>query len=297
MVVDLRQLEYFVAVAEEASFTRAAVRVHISQSGVSAQVRRLEDELGAPLIDRSGRRATLTAAGAAALAPARAALAAAERVRRGVDDVNGLLRGTLAVGMVSGCTVTPLFAAVARIRAAHPGVAVSLHEDASDRLVAAVGSGALDVALVGTAGPPPAGLGRLEIVSEGLVALVPDGHPLAGRDRARLAEVCSHAVVCLPVGTGIRAVFDDACAASGLLPDVALQASAPDALLDLAARGVGAAILSASMAGDDGRLHAVALDDVPTPAVLSLVHGAAANPAADAFVAYAREAFGVPVGA
>jgi DNA-binding transcriptional LysR family regulator len=73
--MELRQLEYFVAVAEEANFTRAAQRVHISQSGVSAQVRQLERELGADLIDRSTRTATLTAAGGAALAPARAALA------------------------------------------------------------------------------------------------------------------------------------------------------------------------------------------------------------------------------
>src|SRR5512147_1594849 len=111
--MELRQLEYFVAVAEESGFTRAAERVHISQSGVSAQVRQLERELGASLIDRSGRAATLTVAGAAALAPARAALAAASAVRAAVDDVNGLLRGRLVVGMVVACTVTPLFEALA----------------------------------------------------------------------------------------------------------------------------------------------------------------------------------------
>ena len=99
--MDLRQLEYFVAVAEEANFTRAAERVHISQSGVSAQVRQLERELGADLIDRSTRTATLTAAGVAALAPARAALAAAASVRQAVDDVNELMRGRLAVAMVT----------------------------------------------------------------------------------------------------------------------------------------------------------------------------------------------------
>ena len=75
--MELRQLEYFLAVAEEANFTRAAERVHISQSGVSAQIRQLEQELGATLFDRSSRKATLTPAGAAALEPARAALAAA----------------------------------------------------------------------------------------------------------------------------------------------------------------------------------------------------------------------------
>src|SRR3954454_11074631 len=88
-VMELRQLEYFVAVAEEANFTRAAERVHISQSGVSAQVRALENELGAELFDRSGRSATLTTAGKAALPHARAALSAAEFLREAVDEVSG----------------------------------------------------------------------------------------------------------------------------------------------------------------------------------------------------------------
>src|SRR5215217_7944150 len=98
--MDLRQLEYFVAVAEEASFTRAAERVHISQSGVSAQVKQLERELGAELIDRTSRAATLTPAGKAALEPARAALASAGAVRRAVDEINDVIRGELVLGMV-----------------------------------------------------------------------------------------------------------------------------------------------------------------------------------------------------
>ena len=85
--MELRQLEYFVAVAEEANFTRAAERVHISQSGVSAQIRRLENDLGATLIDRSGRTAGLTTAGEAALEHARAALASAQAVRQEIAQV------------------------------------------------------------------------------------------------------------------------------------------------------------------------------------------------------------------
>ena len=88
--MELRQLEYFVAVAEEANFTRAAERVHISQSGVSAQIRQLEHDLGATLIDRSGRSATLTAAGAAALPHARAALGSVQALRHAVDEVTGV---------------------------------------------------------------------------------------------------------------------------------------------------------------------------------------------------------------
>ena len=151
--MELRQLEYFVAVAEEANFTRAAERVHISQSGVSAQIQQLERDLGATLIDRSGRSATLTAAGAAALEHARAALASAAAVRQAVDEVSGLIRGRLVVGMVTACTVTGLFDALATLRLAHPGVEITLIEDNSDRLIESVRSGAADLALIGTAEP------------------------------------------------------------------------------------------------------------------------------------------------
>ena len=121
--MELRQLEYFIAVAEEANFTRAAERTQ-SQSGVSAQIRQLERDLGATLIDRSGRSATLTPAGEAALAHARAVLAAAAGHRQAVDDVQGLMRGRLGVGMVTACAVTPLFVALAAFHGRYPAASV-----------------------------------------------------------------------------------------------------------------------------------------------------------------------------
>src|SRR4051794_20589594 len=157
LVMELRQLEYLVAVAETANFTRAAERVHITQSGISAQIRQLERDLGAPLVDRSGRAATLTAAGEAAIDHARAALASADAVRQAVDEVRGVVRGRLAIGMVAGCRITPLFDALAAFHDAHPGIELALLEANSDRLLDGVRRGAIDLALVGTAGPPPDG--------------------------------------------------------------------------------------------------------------------------------------------
>src|SRR5271167_2455660 len=168
--MELRQLEYLVAVAEEASFTRAAGRVHISQSGVSAQVRQLERELGAALVDRSSRAARLTDAGTAALPHARAALDAASALRQAVDEVNGLVRGRLTVGMVTACTVPGLFDALAAFRRAHPGVALTLAEDDSAALTRRVRSGTADLALAGLAGAPPRDLGVLPVLTERLVA-------------------------------------------------------------------------------------------------------------------------------
>lgn len=287
--MEMRQLEYFVAVAEEANFTRAAERVHISQSGVSAQIRQLEHELGAPLLDRTGRTVTLTAAGAAALGHARAALASADAVRKAVDEVNGLVRGRLTVGMITACTVTPLFDALSAFHRGHPGVEITLVEDASEQLVERVRGGALDLALIGAAGTPPPGLDALPIISEGLVALVPPDHPLAARPRTTLAELGTYPIVCMPTGTGIRTVFDRACAEAGLRPDIALQASAPGAVTDLAARGLGVAVLSASMTDD--RLTAVPIEDVHTPAVLALIWTATPSAALRELLHHCHRAF------
>jgi DNA-binding transcriptional LysR family regulator len=290
--MELRQLEYFVAVAEEQNFTRAAERVHISQSGVSAQIRRLEHELGAELFDRSARTATLTVAGKAALEHARAALAAAEAVGQAVGEVTDLIRGRLTIGMITGCTLTPLFDTLAAFHRAHPGVQISLLEDNSDRLVEGVRAGALDLALVGLAGAVPEGLDALTIISERLVATVPPGHPLAGRRQVTLRDLADHPIVCMPPGTGLRAVFDEVCAAQGLHPRIALQASAADAIVDLAARGLGVAILSASMSVHyRDRLTALPIADADVPALLALVWKNPHGPAVRELLTHSRRAF------
>jgi DNA-binding transcriptional LysR family regulator len=296
--MDLRQLEYFVAVAEERNFTRAAERVHISQSGVSAQIRQLERELGAELFDRSGRVARLTVAGKAALEHARAALAAAEAVGQAVGEVTDVIRGRLVVGMVVGCTVTPLFDALAVFHLAHPGVEVALVEDSSERLAEAVRDGGVDLALIGCAGGTPGGLDAFTVTSEQLAAVVPHGHPLAGQDgtaEVTLREVAAYPLVCMPRGTGLRGVLDQACAEQRLEPSIALQASAPDAIADLAARGLGVGVLSQSMAPRyRDRLTARAIADIDIPALLALVWRGAHAPAVRELVAHCRRAFTRP---
>ncbi|WP_329213851.1 LysR substrate-binding domain-containing protein [Streptomyces sp. NBC_00683] len=290
--MELRQLEYLVAVAEERNFTRAAERVHISQSGISAQIRQLERELGAELFDRSARTVTLTVAGEAALGHARAALAAAGAVGQAVGEVTELIRGRLTVGMVIGCTVTPLFDALAAFHEAHPGVEISLLEDSSDRLADGVRTGAVDLALIGAATATPDGLEALTIISERLVAAVPAGHPLAKQRRVTLRDLIAHPIVCMPPGTGLRTVFDQACAAQSLQPSIALQASAADAIAGLAARGLGVAVLSNSMAASyRDRLTARTIDDVDTPALLALIWKSAHNPSVRELLVHSRQAF------
>ena len=293
--MELRQLEYFVAVAEEQNFTRAADRVHISQSGVSAQIRQLERELGAELFDRSARTVTLTVAGKAALEHARAALAAAGAVGQAVSEVTDLIRGRLTVGMVIGCTLTPLFDALAAFHQAHPGVEISLLEDSSDRLAEGVRTGAVDLALIGAAAATPEGLDALTIINERLVVAVPAGHPLAKQRRVTLRDLVAYPIVCMPPGTGLRTVFDQACAAQNLQPAIALQASASDAIADLAARGLAIAILSDSMAAHHrDRLTARTIADVDTPALLALIWKSTHSPGMRELLMHSRQAFTMP---
>jgi DNA-binding transcriptional LysR family regulator len=290
--MELRQLEYFLAVAEEANFTRAAERVHISQSGVSAQIRALESELGTPLFDRSGRVARLTEAGTVALPYARLALDAAADLREAIDQVKGLVRGHLTIGMVTGCEVKPLFAALAAFHREHPAIELELLEDTSSMLIAAVRTGAADIALVGVAGAPPPHLSAQVIASEGLVALVPPDHPQAKQNGLPLTELMAYALVTLPEGTGIRATFDEACVTAGLIPDVALVASAPAAVADMASRGLGIAVLSESMASLHPGLIAVPITGVELPTLLALVWRPRTNQALSALLPHCRREFG-----
>ena len=268
--------------------------MHISQSGVSAQIRQLERDLGAELFDRSARTATLTAAGAAALEHARAALASAEAVRPAVDDVTGLVRGRLAVGMVTGCTITPLFDALAAFHRPHPGVEIHLVEDNSDRLGR---TGARrrpsDLALVGPAEPPPTGLESLTIVSERLVAAVPVGHPLAKRQRVTLRDLCAHPIVCMPAGHrrpgGVRPGLRRQ---AGCTRRSRCRRARPGRSPTWRRAGLGIGVLSESLVvGHESTLHPLAIAGAGAPAVLALVWRSDAGPALRQLLDRCRSAF------
>ncbi|MFF0533431.1 LysR family transcriptional regulator [Nocardia amikacinitolerans] len=250
--MELRHLRYFVAVAEEANFTRAAARLHLAQPGLSAQIRQFERELGQPLLDRGGRTVTLTEVGAAVLPHAKAALAAAQRIADTVDEFTGLLRGHVRVGLISGAATEEfdVAAVLADFHDDHPQVAISLTEDTSERMLAALGRGELDIALVGLSGADlDPGLGKQVVLDTAVVAAV------AADDRDHgasipLAALRDHLVICLPSGTGLRGVFERACATAGFEPLVAFEAAAPPLLLRLAARGLGVAVVPALTAAE-----------------------------------------------
>jgi DNA-binding transcriptional LysR family regulator len=285
--MELRQLAYVVAVAEEGSFTRAAAREHVAQPAVSAQVRRLEAELGQALFARGPGPVTLTAAGAAVLPHARAALAAVAGARTAVDELAGLLRGRVAVGVVPsvGHRLAGLLAA---FHAEHPGVEITLAEDTSDALTAGVRSGRLDFALAGVAGDVPDGLDAATVVDERLVAAVGPSHRLAAHRAVTLRALREEPLIALPPGTGGRTALERGFARLGLAPRVALEAGDPLVLMELARRGLGVAIVPESAA--EG-LHVLAL----RPALRSRLDlvwraGDAPSPAARELLARTRAA-------
>jgi DNA-binding transcriptional LysR family regulator len=221
-------------------------------------------------------------------------LAAAAALRQAVDEVSGLISGHLVVGMVTACTVTGLFDGLSGFHQAHPGVAITLVEDNSASLIERVRSGAADLALVGVAASPPPGLDSLSIVSEQLAAAAPPGNPLlTGGEAITLARLAGYPLVCLPPGTGVRSVLDLACAAQGIHPDITMEASAPAAVADLAARGLGVAVLPESMAASYApRLEFRLVEDIDIPACLTLIWRPMPNPALREFLQHCRRAFG-----
>ncbi len=243
--MELRQLSYFVAVADEGQFTRAAVRVSVAQPAVSAQIRRLERELGEPLFHRDRRGITLTEAGQALLPHARAVLAAAERGRDTVASLHGMLHGRLRIG-VSRPVDDRLAATLGDFHRSYPAIEVLLCEQHNEPLLKAVLNGNLDAAIVGMAGEPPSQLSTRVIAREPLVVGVFRHHPLAHRTTIALGQLRDEPIITLTHGSGLRKVLESACRNAGFTPRITAETSELASLIELAAEGLGVAVVPRS---------------------------------------------------
>jgi len=250
LVMELRQLAYFVAVADEGNFTRAAATVHVAQPGVSAQIRHLERELGQDLLDRTGRSVSVTAAGAAVLPYARAALAAVAGARQAVDELTGLLRGHVTIGTLTSISSdqVDLPGLLAGFHHDHPAVDVTLTVANSEELVDALRAGRLDLAFIGLGATTPARIDTHILTSEPLVAVVSLRDPLAATTTITLHALAERTLISLPRGTGLRSALEQACTAAGFAPHVTFEAGDPRVLAELAARGLGVAVVPQSVA-------------------------------------------------
>lgn len=267
--MEIGQLRYFVAVVDHGSFTAAAQRLHVSQSGISAQLAKLERELGHDLLVRGPRNVRLTHAGQALLPRARDAIRAIEGVRQSADELSDLIQGHVRLGMIAGCTIPGFLDAVATFHREHPGVSVELVEDTSDRLQQRTLAGELDLGLISHAGPVLDGLAAESVSNERLAVITPADHRLAGAE-PRLRDLHEETVLCIPPGTGIRTAFEQSCARVGLEAQVDLSGSNPETLLGLTARGLGVCVLAGSMARGTA-LVATTIVDAEVRAGLALV--------------------------
>jgi DNA-binding transcriptional LysR family regulator len=247
--MDLRQLSYFVAVAEDGQFTRAAHRVSVAQPAVSAQIGRLERELGEPLFHRDRRLVRLTAAGEALLPHARAALAAAEAGRATVGSLRGMLHGRLRIG-VAGPVDRRLVETLGAFHRAHPAVEIVLTNHPNEPLLAAVSDGDVDVAVVGIGAQPlPPVVGARVVAVEPLVLCVRHDHPLGRRKAVRIADLRDQPMITATRGVGLRAVLEAACRDAGFTPRIAAEAGDLGSLVQLAAEGLGLAVVPRSASG------------------------------------------------
>jgi DNA-binding transcriptional LysR family regulator len=247
--VELRQLEVFVTVAEERSFTRASDRLHIVQSAVSAAVRSLERDLSTALFHRTTRTVALTDAGAVLLPEARTVLAAARLARDSVEQTKGGLRGTVALGIMQawahpGLSVAEMITAFQRD---HPLVELSVgHLGGSGVLADALRSGDVDVGILSLPGAAP-GLELTELHCEPMVLACAADHRLAGAGHISLPELTGETFVDGPPSWGTRLVTDQAFARAGAERTVRFEINETATIVEFVGAGAGVALLPQSM--------------------------------------------------
>ncbi|WP_189229414.1 LysR family transcriptional regulator [Streptomyces flaveolus] len=283
--MDLQQMRYVLAVAETASFTRAAERCHIVQSALSHQVARLEKELGARLFERTSRRVRLTAAGEAFLPAARQALEAAERARAEVAAATGEIRGRLTVGSIPTVAAVDLPAVLRDYRRRYPQVRISLRAGSSERLVEQVRDGTLDAAFLGVQpGFRLEGVHDEELAHGRHVAVVAPDHPLAAEDEVDLRLLAGEVFVDFAEGSAARAQSDQAFAAAGLRREVTFEVSGVELMVRMVRHGLGVALLPAAFTTELHGLRCVAIADGPVRVERLVWRRVTPSPAASAFL-------------
>lgn len=288
--MDLRQLEHFVAVAEELSFTRAASRLHVVQPTVSATIASLERGLHAQLLHRTSRQVDLTDAGHALLPRARAALESVRQARDAVEAVNGGVSGTLRLGTMTALPSVDLPALLGAYRRAYPSVAAHLATPSSSEgslgLVKALLDGRLDAAFVSIVGEPPAGVDLNCLVLTRLELIILKDDPLAGRDRVSMSDLADRAFIDSPDGCGIRAVTERAFHQAGVFRDVVVETTVISDGADYVREGLGIALLPRTVVEPYEELLSVPVSDaeLDLPVSIATPTGRVPNAATRAFV-------------
>ena len=249
--MDVRQLRCVDAVARHQHFTRAAEELHLAQSALSHQIRRLERELGTPLFERTSRRVITTEAGRVVAARARRIFAELDGAREEVDELRGVLRGRIRIGALLPAGEVDVPGLLANFSRAHPGVEVDLYEGIADDMFRRLTGDDLDAAICLLAGDPPDDLAVEPLSQDEVVAaFAPDQAPRARH--VTIADLGEMTIVATRRGSAITHALDQRFAAAGQQLRLALESGDPFLLRSLAARGFATAILPRSLTAIDG---------------------------------------------
>jgi DNA-binding transcriptional LysR family regulator len=265
--MELRQLEVFVTVAQERSFTRAAERLHVVQSAVSATIRALEAELDTPLLQRTTRAVGLSDAGAALLPEARAVLAAAALARDVVEQTKGGLRGAVRVGIMQGSAQlgVSIPELIVPFQRAHPDVELTVrHIGGSAEMADGVRAGIVDAAVLSLPGAAP-GLELTELASEPILLACADDHPLARTASVTLSQIAGERFVDGPPPWGNRLAADRAFARADLTRTVDFEVNDVSTLVEFVHNGAGVALLPRSLTSGHAGIALVPIEGEPIP--------------------------------
>jgi len=293
--MEVRQLRYLVALADERHFTRAAAREHVAQPALSQQIRRLEEQVGVPLVERTTRSVALSEAGELLVARARRILNELDAAQAELEALKGVQVGHVTVGVLHTMGPVDVSLALALFRERHPGVELTVREQSSEELAEMLRLDELDLAFLSvTERVESHGLGLHQLVSEELVLVVSPGHRLAGRRRVRMAELAGEEFVSYRAGSRLRELLESAGRSAGFEPRVTLESNESERIRRLVGRGLGVAILPRSDVERPGPEVAVAALVEPAltrDITLAWREDRRLAPAGAAFLELARDTF------
>jgi DNA-binding transcriptional LysR family regulator len=255
--MEIRQLRYFLALAQELSFTRAATRANVAQPALSRQIHKLEDELGTALVDRNSRRVQLTSAGDRFVTHATMILDGVDNARDDMLRITELTTGRLAIGATQTPGPLNLAQLLTDYHAAYPAIELAVREELSVSIADRLRADELDLGFVSEI-PEAArtGLQLRQIASEPLVIALPPNHRLAGRSQIDFGALGSESFILFPAGATIRSTFDQLAGQHGMDPHIAFVTSDTDRMRELVSLGLGISLLPQSDANRPGHQHA-----------------------------------------
>ncbi|HZD32812.1 MAG TPA: LysR substrate-binding domain-containing protein [Candidatus Angelobacter sp.] len=265
-MINLDQLRIFQAVAQKRNFTRAAEAVHLTQPGISKHIKQMEDYFGVPLFDRSGKKVTLTEAGAVLLEATQEIMATIEAAERSIDDLKGLRGGRLRLGSSFPIGVYILPRVLAEFRRRHPAVEVALEIVLSDAIGAKILANEIDLGLASYEPRDPRLVAR-EFMTDELVVIVPPGHPWGTKRHIAPEDMAGETFIVAARGAGTRTVVEERLKARGVVLPKVLEFGNLEGVKHAVEEGLGASVQARSVAQREveaGTLHAVPLIGMET---------------------------------